>query len=136
MGRVRQLEFIESQAESLTRRTIQPVPSMGTMPASVDFETAEAVLFPSELDEGQFTDGELTVLALAADPDQLVDSDAIPFTIDTAGGDQLLPLWYMPAPMARTRSRRQTAIAVVVVVAFLLIEALGLCVTYGQLVVA
>ena len=106
------------------------------MRVSVDLDTAEAVLFPSELDEGQFTDGELTVLALAADPDQLVDSGAIPFTIDTAGGDQLLPPWYMPAPMARTRNRRQTAIAVVVVVAFLLIEALGLCVTYGQLVVA
>jgi hypothetical protein len=106
------------------------------MPGSVKDETAESAMFPSELDEGDFTDAELTILALAADPDQRVDPDAIPFTAGTAGGDKLLPSWYMPTPMARLRSRRRTAVVVVIVLAFLLIEALGLCITYGQLVVA
>jgi hypothetical protein len=106
------------------------------MPSSVNDETLEAAMFPSELDEGEFTDAELTVLALAADPDQRVDPDAMPFTAGRAGGDSYLPSWYMPTPTARVRSRRQTAVVVAIVMALLLIEALGLCVTYGQLVVA
>jgi hypothetical protein len=93
-------------------------------------------MFPSELDEGEFTDAELTVLALAANPDQQVDPDAVLFTTGTAGGDKYLPSWYMPIPMARFRSRRHTAVVIVIVLALLLIEALGLCITYGQLVVA
>ena len=44
-------------------------------------------------------DDELAALALAADPDQPVDADAVPFVAgSTAPG--LLPAWYMPAPMA------------------------------------
>jgi hypothetical protein len=106
------------------------------MPSSVNDETVEAAMFPSELDDGEFTDAELTILALAADPDHPVEPGAIPFTTATTGGDNYLPSWYMPAPMARSRGRRHRVVVAVIVLAFLLIEALGLCVTYGQLVVA
>jgi hypothetical protein len=85
--------------------------------------------------EDQLSDEELTVLALAALPDPDLDDDAVPFRLlDAAGGDPLLPSWYMPAPAssigARPGWRRQ--VAVVVIVSFLLINAAGLCSTYGH----
>jgi hypothetical protein len=85
-----------------------------------------------------FTDAELTAQALAADPDQPLDPDAVPFD-DGSSGAGLLPTWYMPTPAGRTgrtlRGWRSVA-AIVVIVSFLLINALGLCITYGHLVPA
>ena len=43
-----------------------------------------------------------------------------------------LPAWYMAPVMARHSGRRRKAIILAVVGAFLLIEAFGLCSTYGQ----
>ncbi len=80
-----------------------------------------------------FTDEELTALALAADPDQLVDADAQPW-IDSPEG--LLPSWYMPAPVAHRHGGWPRAVAILVIVSFLVINACGLCITYGHLVVA
>jgi hypothetical protein len=82
-----------------------------------------------------FTDAELTALALAADPDVPLDEDAVPLTSygDQSGGG--LPEWYMPAVTARRGRRGRTAVVLAIVVAFLVIEAVGLCSTYGQLVV-
>ena len=59
--------------------------------------------------------------------------------VQRAGGDEgLLPDWYMPSPMAGARRltgwRRR--VAIVIVVAFLLIDAAGLCSTYGAVVFA
>jgi hypothetical protein len=52
--------------------------------------------------------------------------------------DGLLPAWYMPSPMAGARRltgwRRRVAIAIIA--AFLLIDAAGLCSTYGSIVLA
>jgi hypothetical protein len=95
--------------------------------------------------EEPVSDEELTALALAADPDTPVAGDAVSLW-DLAGGrcspgatgTPPLPEWYMPAPMAgrrRLRGWRRWA-AVVVIVAFLVIDAYGLCSTYGQIVVA
>ncbi|HUQ40599.1 MAG TPA: hypothetical protein VM030_10635 [Acidimicrobiales bacterium] len=80
------------------------------------------------------------MLALAADPDPDVDPDAPSFYELTADRDAqpLLPTWYMPAPMAGAsplRGWRRRA-AIVVIVAFLLILASGLCSTYGAVVAA
>jgi len=88
-----------------------------------------------------FTDDELAELALAADPDASLDAGALPldqYLAEQDGTDGPLPSWYMPTPMARTRdhSRRRTAIIVAVIVAFLVIDGLGLCATYGPLVIA
>jgi hypothetical protein len=92
---------------------------------------------PVELVEGDFSDEELTSLALAADPDQPLDPDAVPLSLY---GDQegcgLLPSWYMPPVMAGATARWRVPVVVLLIATFLLIDALGLCITYGQLVAA
>jgi hypothetical protein len=82
-----------------------------------------------------FTDAELTALALAADPDAPLEEDAVPLTsyADQSGG--ALPEWYMPPVRARRGRRWRTAVVLAIVAAFLVIEAVGLCSTYGQLVI-
>jgi hypothetical protein len=79
------------------------------------------------------SDAELTVLALAADPDEPLAADAQPLEIYPTQGCGPLPLWYMPPAMLRGSGRWRTGVVVAVVAAFLLINALGLCITYGQL---
>ncbi len=78
------------------------------------------------------TDEELTALALAADPDQPLDPDAVPLAEYLAESFGPLPEWYMAPVMARHSGRRRQAIILAVIGAFLLIEAFGLCSTYGQ----
>jgi hypothetical protein len=93
------------------------------------------------LDEAEqaITDEELTALALAADPDAGVPEDAVPLSeLLAAGaspfGEELLPDWYMPVPAGAGRLldgwRRR--IVLLIVVSFLLIDAYGLCSTYGH----
>ena len=88
------------------------------------------------------SDEELTALALAADPDAPADADAVPLSEYLQSGDdgedQLLPEWYMPAPMSGARRLRgwRRRVAILVIVAFLLIDAYGLCSTYGSVVFA
>ena len=85
------------------------------------------------------SDEELTALALAADPDQVVPHDAVPFGALHGGDDgALLPQWYMPAPdagaIARPGWRRRVGVGLVAT--FVLINAAGLCSTYGSVVLA
>ena len=79
------------------------------------------------------TDAELTALALAADPDAPIAEGAVPIGIHLAQLGSALPLWYMP-PAVRQGGRRWKAPFVIAVVsAFLLIDLMGLCNTYGIL---
>ncbi len=80
------------------------------------------------------SDEELTALALAADPDLPFDDDAEPFDarLGMGAGDGLLPDWYMPSP-SPSRRRRDAVIALVVIASLVLVNAYGLCVTYGHL---
>ncbi len=78
------------------------------------------------------SDEELTALALAADPNQALDADAVPLAVYLATSPGPLPEWYMAPVMARHSGRRRQAIILALVGAFLLIEAFGLCSTYGQ----
>ncbi len=84
------------------------------------------------IQEFGMTDDELTELALAADPDAPLPADAIPVSVHLAQFAAPLPLWYMP-PVARSGGRWKLPAVVVVVAAFLLIDAMGLCNTYGVL---
>ena len=81
------------------------------------------------------TDDELTALALSADPHPVLDVHAVPWGVGEPGVGPL-PEWYMPVA---TGSRRGTATKVavgIIIASFVLINALGLCVTYGWVTVA
>jgi hypothetical protein len=86
------------------------------------------------------TDDELAALALAADPDTTVSDDAVCLW-DVAGmsSTHRLPDWYMPSPVGGAISldgwrRRVVRLnLLLIVLSFLVINACGLCNTYGQL---
>jgi hypothetical protein len=89
-------------------------------PTGVDTEPADV------------SDDELAAEAIVADPDPCLDG-AVPF--DHAVGretDGDLPAWYMPAPMtgARLGGWRRSVI-LTFVASLLVIEAAGLCTTFG-----
>ncbi|HEX4245934.1 MAG TPA: hypothetical protein VHY77_10225 [Acidimicrobiales bacterium] len=84
------------------------------------------------LDAG-ITDEELTALALAADPIARVDQDAVPLAVYLGQSSGPLPDWYMPAPMARVHAWWRVPVVMTIVGAFLIIEAVGLCNTFGVL---
>ena len=83
---------------------------------------------------GPITDAELTALALAADPDGPPDADAVPMALYLALAPGPLPAWYMPPAMARGGPRWRRPVVLAVIAAFLIIDAFGLCSTYGPLV--
>ena len=81
-----------------------------------------------------WTDDELTALALAADPDAPLDDDAIPLSHHLAQfAGAALPQWYMAPASSGSGHRWRTPVVLAIISAFLLIEALGLCNTFGQL---
>ncbi len=84
------------------------------------------------------TDEELTQLALAADPDAPLSEDAVPMGVHLSQfAAAPLPLWYMPAVARSGGGRRwRLPLVIAVVSAFFLIDALGLCNTYGILSLA
>jgi len=95
---------------------------------------------PDGTDGPALTEHELCALALAAEADRPPAHDAVPMgdylaargeDVDDPG---LLPSWYMPAPMTRTRPGWLTPVVVTIVATLLLIEAAGLCSTFGQIV--
>lgn len=87
----------------------------------------------------QFTDDELTNLALALDVDTPVSCDAVPISyVLGSGAAGPLPEWYLPARMGVRRlggwrGRVVSWSAVSVIASFVVINAAGLCNTYGQL---
>jgi hypothetical protein len=85
--------------------------------------------FPSDVP----TNEELTALALAADPAAPLTEDAVPISVHLARFGPSLPSWYMPPTTARGGRRWKVPVVVAVVSAFLLIDAMGLCNTYGIL---
>jgi len=88
---------------------------------------------PSVEEGPPLTDEELEAEAMAADPDVAVAADAVPLW-DLAGGqgNELLPTWYMPAPMrGRSAPLWQRLVIALIVASFLLIDGYGLCSTYG-----
>ena len=92
--------------------------------------TGPAAVSDDANDRREITDEELTRLALAADPDAPIPADAVPFHVGGGAGVELLPSWYMPAPSLR-RSRRRTIVFAGIVFSLLVLEVVGLCVTYG-----
>jgi len=85
--------------------------------------------------EQPLTDAELCEMALAADPDLPLDDDARPLG-DPADNEGPLPSWYMPAPRTGNFSTWHRVVVAVIIAAFAVINALGLCITYGVLEIA
>jgi hypothetical protein len=83
-----------------------------------------------------FSDDELADLALAAPVDRPLDEDAVPLSVYLSGLPGPLPDWYMPPALARGGGRWRRPVVLAVIAAFLIIDAFGLCSTYGQLVFA
>ncbi len=79
------------------------------------------------------TDEELTALAMGTDPLQPLPDDAELLSLPMAFGGGALPLWYMPPVARRLRRRWSAPLVVAVIGAFLLIDGMGLCNTYGLL---
>jgi hypothetical protein len=91
------------------------------------------------LDKGDvmgITDEELTALALAADPDAPLGDDALALPLYPDEPFGALPAWYMPPAMARVSGGWKRWAIFAIIAGFLVIDAFGLCITYGQLVAA
>ncbi len=84
----------------------------------------------------ELTEAELTELALAADIDAPIDDDAVPLSVYLGDAPSMLPSWYMPSPVMHRGKAWRTPVILVIVAAFVIIEAFGLCSTFGQLVPA
>jgi hypothetical protein len=105
---------------------------VGTFPS----EHGEKAGWEGAHDAAPISDAELEALALGADPDAPLDEDAVPMATFLGQAPGLLPQWYMPSPLARSVGRWRVPVVLVIVAAFVVIEALGLCSTFGQLVPA
>jgi hypothetical protein len=92
------------------------------MPAPATTETDDVI-----------SDEELERLALAAadDHDALPD-DAVAWS--PTGRDPLIADWYMPAPTALRRDLKTRLVTGLIVASIVAINAAGLCVTYGRVV--
>ena len=101
----------------------------GTDAAGLDLTGSE--LDGEVLTHAELTDAELTALALAGDPDAPLDRDSVPMTDYLDQPPAALPEWYMPPVRARSGKRWRSTVVLVIVAAFLVIEAVGLCSTYG-----
>ena len=77
------------------------------------------------------SDRELEALAMQADPDRPLDPDAVPLSLSTDETDGLLPDWYMPVASSPVRGRVRRTLAGGIVLALLVINGVGLCVTSG-----
>lgn len=82
---------------------------------------------------GRPTDQELIALALAADPDAPLPPDAVPMDVHLARFGPQLPSWYMPPISSHGRWTWKAPFVIAIVSAFLLIDLMGLCNTYGIL---
>jgi hypothetical protein len=104
--------------------------------AVVTAETVGARVDGTELEEVEISDEELTALALASDVDDPLSPDAVPLDLYAAHDGGFLPAWYMPPVTARRARHWRVPMVWVLVASFLLIDAFGLCICYGQLVAA
>jgi hypothetical protein len=83
------------------------------------------------------TDAELTALALAADPHAPLPAEAVPIDVHLARFGPQLPSWYMPPVASHGPSHGRwtwkAPFVIAIISAFLLIDVMGLCNTYGIL---
>ena len=105
-------------------------------PDTLKFVTTQATTNPSAVvfnDENfagePFSDEELTALALACDLDAPIPDDAV--ALSPLVGVSPLPGWYMPAAVIRSSAAWHRPLIISVIAAFCIVDAFGLCSTYG-----
>ena len=84
-----------------------------------------------DLDE-PISDEELEQLALAASSEVVLDEHAVAWS--PTDRDPLIADWYMPAPVGTRRDLRTRVVVAAIVTSIVLINAAGLCVTYGRVI--
>lgn len=104
------------------------------------FSPADRRQFPSLQGDQQhetlsLSDEELTILALSSDLDQPLANDAIPLSSYLGKLPGLLPDWYMPAIASQRAKGWRAPVVVGLIASLLVIEALGLCSIFGQVVI-
>lgn len=82
------------------------------------------------------SDEELTALALSSDPHPVIDPRVAPWRPVADAVTGLLPEWYMPTPSGSRRGPGTRVAIGIIVAGFVLINALGLCITYGYITLA
>lgn len=87
------------------------------------------------LEFDQISDAELTALALAADPDAIPMEDVLPLWTLPEGSPGMLGAWYMPPIATRRVGGWRRWVVLSIVGTFLILEALGLCSVFGQVVI-
>jgi len=93
---------------------------------------ADPVMSDETFTEEGFTEEELAELALACDSETPLAADAVPLPLYLGTLPMMLPQWYMPPALLGRTTRWRTALVLVIVVALVMIEAYGLCSTYGS----
>ena len=93
---------------------------------------SDAVVSDAVVSDAVVSDAELTALALAADPAAGLAPDAVPIDVFLGRVGAALPEWYMAPVRTRALGRGGRLVVLAVVAAFVVIEAFGLCSTYGQ----
>ena len=78
------------------------------------------------------SDEELEALAMPADPDRPIDRDAVPFSFSTERPDAVCcPTGTCPSASSPVRGRVRRTLVGGIVLALLVINGVGLCVTSG-----
>jgi len=90
--------------------------------------------FP-DLSAGRISDVELSELALSADPDGPVADGATPLQLAPAFSPGLISAWCMSAISARRVSVWRMWVMLFIVGLLLMLEALGLCSVFGQVMI-
>ncbi len=85
-------------------------------------------------EDEHFSDDELSELALAAGLIDTVDDAAVPLDI-AASRRGLLPTWYMPPLVVARVGGWRRPVVIGIVAALLVLEGLGLCSVFGQVVI-
>lgn len=86
--------------------------------------------------ESSFSDDELAELALSADPNAPLLAGAVAWQAGNAATTHLLPDWYMPRPAARHMGRFSRLVTYSLILAFVVINGVGLCITSGFITIA
>ncbi len=84
----------------------------------------------------EFSDEELTELALSTPYNAAIAPDAVPWSARGDNYRSALPDWYMAPAMGIVHGRRRRVIVAAIISGFVIINGLGLCVTSGFLTLA